>query len=66
MKELKELVYMINHEPNFEKAKGMLEMLNVVFGTQYGFVARRVVYFDDPNASTCEKYAHAHDLWAYL
>ena len=41
----KEYIYRINHEPNFDKAQGMLEMLNAVFGTQYGFRARRVVWF---------------------
>mgnify|MGYP004518121015 FL=1 len=60
----KEYIYRINHEPNFDKAQGMLEMLNAVFGTQYGFRARRVVWFENPNGSTAERYAHCHDAYA--
>ena len=34
---MKELIYKINHEENWEKAQGMLEMLNLIYGTQFGF-----------------------------
>lgn len=63
---MKELIYKINHEENFDKAQGMLEMLNMVYGTKYGFLGGRVVCFDNPEASTAEKYAHCHDAWAEL
>lgn len=63
---MKELIYKINHEENFEKAQGMLEMLNTIYGTQFGFLAKRVVRFDNPNGSTAERYANAHDAWCEL
>lgn len=63
---MKELIAKINHEENFEKAKGMLEMLNAVYGTNFGFLNKRVVRFDDPESSVAEKYAHCHDAWAEL
>lgn len=63
---MKELIYMINHEENFDKAQGMLEMFNAIYGTKYGFLAARVVRFDNPDASVAERYAHAHDVWAEL
>ena len=40
---MKELIYKINHEENWEKAQGMLEMLNSIYGTQFGFLNKRVV-----------------------
>ncbi len=63
---MKELIYKINHEEDFAKAQGMLEMLNLIYGMKYDFLARRVTRFDSPEASTAEKYAHAHDVWAEL
>lgn len=63
---MKELVYRINHEENFDKAQGMLEMLNAIYGTKYGFLRKRVVRFDNPNESGVERYVHAHDVWAEL
>lgn len=50
---------------DFPKAKAMLEGMNMVLGTQYDWLAKRVVWFENPNGSTAEKYAHAHDAWAY-
>lgn len=63
---MKELIYKINHEENWEKAQGMLEMLNSIYGTQFGFLNKRVVRFENPNGSSAERYAHCHDLWAEL
>lgn len=51
---------------NFEKAQGMLEMLNTLYGTKYGWLAKRVVRFENPDGSTAEKYANAHDLQSEL
>ena len=65
---MKERIENINKvaQSDFNKAQGMLEMLNELCGTRYGWLAKRVVRFDDPDASTCFKYAHAHDAWAEL
>lgn len=63
---MKELIYKINHEENWEKAQGMLEMLNSIYGTQFGFLNKRVVRFENPNGSSAERYAHCHDVWAEL
>lgn len=63
---MKELISKINHEENWDKAQGMLDMLNAVYGTKYGFLNKRVVRFDSPDGSTAEKYAHCHDAWAEL
>ena len=59
----KELIYKINHEENFDKAQGMLEMLNTMCGTKFGFLNKRVVRFENPDAPSHEKYAHCHDAW---
>ena len=63
---MKELIYKINHEKNWEKAQGMLEMLNLIYGTQFGFLNKRVVRFENPNGSVAERYAHCHDAWAAM
>lgn len=63
---MKELIAKINHEENWDKAQGMLEMLNEVYGTQYGFLNKRVVRFENPEGSTAEKYVCCHDAWAEL
>lgn len=41
---MKEMFAKINHEENFDKAQGMLEMLNAIYGTRYTFINRRVAY----------------------
>ena len=65
---MKETVHLINRtaQTNFERAKGMLEILNMVHGTKFGWLNKRVVRFDRPDGSTAEKYAHCHDLEAEL
>lgn len=63
---MKELIYKINHEENWEKAQGMLEMLNAIYGTKYGFLGKRVVRFEDPDGSVAERYAHCHDAYMEL
>ena len=63
---MKELIYKINHEENWEKAQGMLEMLNLIYGTQFGFLNKRVVRFENPNGSVSERYAHCHDAWVEM
>ena len=63
---MKELIYKINHEENWEKAQGMLDMLNLIYGTQFGFLNKRLVRFENPNGSVAERYAHCHDAWAEM
>ena len=53
-------------QTNWEKAQGMLEMLNEICGTQYGWFARRVVRFNKPNGTVAERYAHFNDLASEL
>ena len=60
------LIYMINHEENFDKAQGMLDMFNVIHCTRYGFLNKRVVRFDNPDGSEDERYAACHDVWCEL
>ena len=50
---------------DFEKAQAMLEGINLVLGTKYGWLAGRVVFFDKPNGTVAERYASAHDAWTY-
>ena len=51
---MKELIYKINHEENFDKANGMLEMLNAIYGTEYFMMNRRVTEI---------KEHRFHDVW---
>ena len=51
---MKELIYKINHEENIDKAKGMLEMLNAIYGTKYFMMNRRVTEIKE----NC-----FHDVW---
>lgn len=37
---------------DWPKAQAMLEGINLVLGTQYGWAASRVVWFENPNGST--------------
>lgn len=66
MKLTKEQIKMLNEiaSTDFEKAKAMLDGINMVLGTNYGWVAARVVFFDD-TSSTAKMYATAHDAMAY-
>lgn len=65
---MKERIRKINTvaQENFDKAQGMLEMLNEVCGTNFGWLNKRVVIFENPNASTGEKYAHCHDAVCWV
>lgn len=63
----KEMINKLNTiaQVNFEEAKAMLDGINMVLGTKYGWLNKRVVFFDEPDSSTCIKYRNAHDAWAY-
>lgn len=65
---MKERIKHINEvaQENFDKAQGMLEMLNEICGTKFGWLNKRVVFFENPDASTAEKYAHAHDAYVWV
>ena len=62
----REMISKLNEiaEENFEKAQAMLEGINLVLGTEYGWLNKRVVFFDDMS-SVASKYASVHDAWAY-
>lgn len=57
IKKMKELIFAINHEDNFDKAEGMLEMFNRIYNTNYLFLNRRVTEFKD---------GRFQDVWASL
>lgn len=66
MKLTKEQVKALNKmaSEDFEKAQAMLDGINMVLGTTYGWLAKRVVFFDD-TTSVAKMYASAHDALAY-
>ena len=49
-----------------EVAKGDFDMLNEIYGTDYGFLDRRVVCSDAPRSHTADFYANCHDLHSVL
>lgn len=61
----KEVVSKLNTvaQEDFEKAQAMLDGINMVLRTKYGWLNRRVVFFDNPYA--VDKYKSAHDAWTY-
>ena len=62
----KEMIGKLNNmaAENFEKAQAMLDGINMVLGTEYGWLNGRVVFFDD-TSSVARKYATAHDAYVY-
>ena len=62
----KEMIGKLNNmaAENFEKAQAMLDGINMVLGTEYGWLNRRVVFFDY-TSSVERKYATAHDAYVY-
>lgn len=63
---MKELIEKINHEENTDKKLGMLEALNMIYGTKFGLLGGRVVAFEDPEAALRDKYSDYYDVWANL
>lgn len=65
---MRERIMKINRvaQYDFDRAQGMLDMLNEICGTQFGWLNKRVVFFEQPNASTATKYAGAHDAACFL
>lgn len=62
---MKERIARINEmaQQNFDRAQGMLDMLNEICGTKFGWLNKRVVIFENPDGTVAERYAHAHDAW---
>ena len=42
---------------NWERAQGMLDGMNAILGTKYGWLCARVTIFEKPDESACFKYA---------
>ena len=55
----KEMISKLNKlaQEDFEKAKAMLDGINLVLGTKFGWLNKRVVLFDE--------YRNVHDAWVY-
>ena len=55
----KEIVSKLNElaQEDFEKAKATLDGINMVLETKFGWINKRVVFFDE--------YRNAHDAWTY-
>ena len=66
IKMTKEMIGKLNNmaAENFEKAQAMLDGINMVLGTEYGWLNKRVVFFED-TSSVARKYATAHDAYVY-
>ena len=64
----KDLIQALNivAKVNFEVAQAILDECNRYWGAAYGWLNKRVVIFDDPNASVAEKYAHCHDAECHI
>jgi len=67
MKLTREQIVTLNEiaKTDFTKAQAMLEGMNMVLGTKYGWLGGRVVWFEEPDASCCIKYRNAHDAYAW-
>lgn len=65
MKLTKEQVSKLNTiaQEDFEKVKAMLDGINMVLGTEYDWLHKRVIYSDD-TSSVAARYATCHDTWA--
>lgn len=63
----KEMIGKLNEiaQTDFERAEAMLDGINMVLGTKYGWLAKRVVFFDEPDESTWVKYRNVHDAYTY-
>ncbi len=66
MKLTKEQVKELNSiaSEDLKKAQAMLDGINMVLGTEYGWRAKRVVFFED-TTTVAKRYASAHDALLY-
>lgn len=51
-------------QEDFRIAQALLEGFNMAKGTDYGWLNKRVVFFDD-TSSVASRYATAHDAWIH-
>ena len=63
----KETISKLNEiaKEDFEKAKSMLDGINLVLKTKYGWLNKRVVFFENPDSSVAKRYTKVHDAYAY-
>lgn len=68
MKTAKERIHWINEiaKTDLGKAQGMLDMLNDVFGTDFSFLAKRVVFSETASDDVAGFYANCHDAEAWM
>lgn len=61
----KEVVSKLNDvaQEDFEKAQAMLDGINMVLKTKYGWLNKRVVFFYNPDA--VDKYKAVYDAWVW-
>lgn len=53
-------------QEDFPKAQAMLDGINLVLGTDYGWLAKEVVWFETHDKeNVAERYAHCHDAYAW-
>lgn len=68
MKITKRMIKEVNGvaEVNLDMAKGIVDGINMMLGEKkYGLLNCRVVFFENPNGSTAERYAHCHDAYCW-
>ena len=53
-------------QEDFPKAQAMLDGMNLLLGTDYGWLNKEVVWFETHDKeNVAERYAHVHDAYAY-
>ena len=51
---------------DWSRAQGMLDGMNEILGTDYGWLGKEVVWFETHDrANVAERYAHCHDAYAW-
>jgi hypothetical protein len=58
------IIWKINEtaKTDINTASAMLQIYNDVMSVKYGFLAREVVFFADPDSSTCYRFRHCYDV----
>jgi hypothetical protein len=66
--QLQKHIHKINETAQYDwnRAQGMLDMLNDIMHTNYGWLCKRVVWSEKSKDDPAEFYGHAHDLEASL
>ena len=65
---MKERIHWINEtaKADWERAKGMLDMLNDMYDTDLRFLNKSVVISDSRDGDTAAFYANCHDMETWL